>query len=508
MLNMNLLTKNIIKFLKANKIPVAKDWLQKTIESHPDFPSLLCISETLNIAGIYCIAHKIEISSINGISLPALFHMQNDNIIVITNKKSFTEKLLSEITGIVINVHSINLSSLYKSEVNKERKINQTRFIAIALTTLLLTILFFEQNKIANTIMVLCSIAGLYICFQIFWKENGNAAMWANTACKALGDGCDKVFKSTLSKGILGVKIVDAAIVYFFTLLLFSILEDNLLLIYYAILLAIPIIIFSIIYQKTKVKGWCALCLIVGLIVFIQVLLVWYTKEIFYNKLTLSNVIHFGIYGLISFVWFQYKFFYKLKEQNIQTTIDYQKIRRDAKNFISLLQSEKTVKYLETNTEMIFGNVFAPLQILIVCQPYCIPCANTHKQIDEVIKNHRENICLRIVWLANNESSVKAVSLIFDVVSSQTKENALLKVEEWFSLMNYERYLNNNIISTNQRNSKINIDEQNEWVTQNKIVVTPTIFINNHQIPKIYTIEDIGIMIPNLLEIMGVTKLI
>ena len=174
-----------------------------------------------------------------------------------------------------------------------------------------------------------------------------------------------------------------------------------------------------------------------------------------------------------------------------------------AKNFISSLQSEKTVKYLETNTKMIFGNVFAPLQILIVCQPYCIPCANTHKQIDEVLKNHRENICLKLVWLANNESSVKAVSLIFDVVSFQTKENALLKVEEWFSLMNYERYLNNNISITNQKNYKIDIDEQNEWVTQNKIVITPTIFINNHQIPKIYTIEDIGIMVPNLLEIMG-----
>jgi hypothetical protein len=500
---MNLLTKNIIKFLKANNIPVAKDWLQKTIESHPDFPSLICISETLNVAGINCFTHKIDISSINGIPLPALFHLQDDDVIVITNEKSYTEKMLSDFTGVVINVHSINLSSMYKSEVNKERKINQAILITITLITLLFTIVLFEKNKFVNTLMVLCSISGLYICFQIFYKENGNAAMWANTACKALGNGCDKVFKSSLSKGILGVKIVDAAFVYFCTLLLFSILEDNLLLVYYAILLAIPIIIFSIIYQKTKVKGWCALCLIIGFIVFIQVLLVWNTKEIFYNKLTLSNIIHFGIYGLISFAWFQYKFFYKLKEQNIQTTIDYQKIRRDAKNFISSLQSEKTVKYLETNTEMIFGNVFAPLQILIVCQPYCIPCANTHKQIDEVLNNHRENICLKLVWLANNESSVKAVSLIFDVVSFQTKENALLKVEEWFSLMNYERYLNNNIISTNQKNYKTDIDEQNEWVTQNKIVITPTIFINNHQIPIIYTIEDIGIMVPNLLEIMG-----
>lgn len=500
---MNLLTKNIIKFLKANKIPVAKDWLQKTIESHPDFPSLLCISETLNVAGINCIIHKIEISSINGIPLPALFHLQDDDVIAITNKNSYTEKFLSEITGIVINVHSINLSSMYKSEVNKERKINQALFISIILTTLLFTIVLFEKNKFANTLMVLCSISGLYICFQIIRKENGNAAIWVNKACKALGNGCDKVFKSSLSKGIFGVKIVDVAFVYFFTVLLFSLLEDNLLLVYYAILLAIPIIISSIFFQKTKVKGWCALCLLIGLIVFVQVLLVWTTKEIFDNTLTLKNILHFVFYGLLSFVWFKYKYFYKLKEQNIKITIEYQKVRRDAKIFISSLQSEKTVKYFETNSEMIFGNILAPLQILIVCQPYCIPCATTHKQIDEVLKIHNENICLKIVWLAKNQSSVKAVSLIFDIVGFQTKENALIKIEEWFSIMNYERYLNNNIISINQKHSKINIDEQNDWVTKNAIDVTPTIFINNYQIPKNYTIEDINIMIPNLIEIMG-----
>jgi hypothetical protein len=499
---MNLLTKNIIKFLKANKIPVAKDWLQKTIESHPDFPSLLCISETLKVAGINCVTHKINISNINDIYLPALFHLQNDDVIVITNKKLYTEKLLSQITGVIININSKNISSLYKSEIKKERKNNQAISIAIGLTILLFSIILFEKSKLANTLLVLTSIVGLYICFQVFYKENGNAAIWANKACKALGNGCDKVLNSSLSNGILGIKIVDAAFVYFFTLLFFSILEDNLLLVYYAILLAIPIIIFSIIYQKTKVKGWCALCLLIGLIVLIQVLLVWNTKEIFYNKLTLKSIIHFGIYGLISFVWFQFKLFYKLNEENKKITIDYQKIRRDAKNFIISLKSEKRVKYFETNTEMIFGNVIAPLQILIVCQPYCIPCAITHKKVDEILKIHKNNICLKIVWLANNQSSQKAVSLIFDVVSYQTKENALLKINEWFSVMNYESYLNNNIISTNQKNSKINIDEQNKWVIQNKIVVTPTIFINNHEIPKIYTIEDISIMIPNLLEII------
>ena len=499
---MNLLTKNIIRFLKANKIPVAKNWLQKTIESHPDFPSLLCISETLNVAGINCITHQIEISNIDGISLPALFHLQNDDVIVITNKSLLTEKILAETTGVIINVNSINLSSQYKSEIKKERKITQAIFTAFALTTLLFTILLWEKNNWANTLIVLCSIGGLYICYQIFCKENGNAAMWVNTACNALGNGCDKVFNSTLSKGILGVKLVDAAFIYFFTLLIFSLLENNLLLIYYAILLAIPMIIFSILYQKIKVKGWCALCLFIGLIVSIQVLLVWATKEILDNTLTLKNILHFGFYGLLSFIWFPFKNFYLLKEQYKKTSIAYQKVLRDPKIFISSLQAEKTIEYFKTNSEMIFGNIKAPLQILIVCQPYCNPCAIAHKQIDEVLKIYKENICLKIVWLANNQSSVKAVNLIYEVVSFQPKENALLKIEEWFSIMNYERYLNNNINSINQIHTKINIEEQKEWVTKNTINVTPTIFLNNHQIPNNYSIEDFKIMIPNLIEIM------
>jgi uncharacterized membrane protein len=172
----------------------------------------------LNVAGINCISHQIDISNIDNITLPALLHMQNDDVIVIKNKSLLTEKILNQATGVIINVTSINISSQYKSEIKKERKITQAIFTAFALTTLLFILLLWEKNNWANTLIVLCSIGGLYICYQIFCKENGNAAMWVNTACNALGNGCDKVFNSTLSKGILGVKLVDAAFIYFFTL--------------------------------------------------------------------------------------------------------------------------------------------------------------------------------------------------------------------------------------------------------------------------------------------------
>lgn len=503
---MNLLTKNIFKFLKANKIPVAEEWLQKSIESHPDYPTLLCISQTLNAAGISCITHQINLKNIDNITLPALFHLQNDDVILIENKTLLTENIIGESTGVVININAINLTTQYKAEVKKQKNTAVTISTAFAISILLIILLLIQIAQWQNNVLVLSSILGLYICYQIFCKENGDAAIWVNTACNALGNGCDKVFYSTLSKGILGIKLFDAAFIYYFTILFYALFNENILLPYYTVLVAIPLIITSIIYQKLQVKAWCALCLIIAAIISSQVLLLWFTKSVFESALTLKNMLSFACCAFLSLVWFPFKSYYLFKKENLKLSITNQTILRDPKIFVSSLQIQKQIEYYPNNNDMVFGNSNAPLQVLIVCQPYCNPCAIAHKQIEELLKIYKENICLKIVWLANNENAMNAVNLIYDVVRTQPLQNSVHKIEEWFSLMNFEIYSKENANQIFKINNQYNLQEQKEWVADNGIDVTPTIFINNHQMPIHYSIDDFKIMIPNLIEIFDAKK--
>jgi len=49
------------------------------------------------------------------------------------------------------------------------------------------------------------------------------------------------------------------------------------------------------------------------------------------------------------------------------------------------------------------------------------------------------------------------------------------------------------------------INEHNNWVKNNNIDFTPTVFINNHQMPSDYTDDDLKIILPTMID--GIEKL-
>src|SRR6266513_2126086 len=68
--------KEVFKWLEALKIPVSKNYLRLRLETHPDYPSLLAISETLDELGIDCIAYETGKQRLKNIDEPILFHFE------------------------------------------------------------------------------------------------------------------------------------------------------------------------------------------------------------------------------------------------------------------------------------------------------------------------------------------------------------------------------------------------------------------------------------------------
>lgn len=62
----------VANFLSTLRIPISKKYVQKLISSHPDFPSLVSISDTLQRLGIDNVARRVDQKSLEQLPFPYL----------------------------------------------------------------------------------------------------------------------------------------------------------------------------------------------------------------------------------------------------------------------------------------------------------------------------------------------------------------------------------------------------------------------------------------------------
>jgi thiol-disulfide isomerase/thioredoxin len=148
----------------------------------------------------------------------------------------------------------------------------------------------------------------------------------------------------------------------------------------------------------------------------------------------------------------------------------------------------------------VLGNPNATLQITMVSNPFCNPCAKAHQFLEE--------------WLAKGIDFKLNIVYTFSMDDNDTRKQffkqliALRKVDEiqvenalkdWNSsdyptLENWKaKYPANNTI-----NDKIELLEQVNWCKLNEIKGTPTFFINTYKLPENYRLKDLKYVLMNL----------
>lgn len=84
--------KSTLKFLSLLKVKVNSRTVNETLQNHPDWPSLLCISDALNAWEIPNAAGKIAFTDIDQIPVPFMAYMHNPEhpIAVVTKVNELT----------------------------------------------------------------------------------------------------------------------------------------------------------------------------------------------------------------------------------------------------------------------------------------------------------------------------------------------------------------------------------------------------------------------------------
>ena len=519
----NELWKTTFNWLRKCGYKINSNFCKEEITTHPDYPALTSVIDFLNIGGLEYKAVQANKFYIQTFKYPLLAHLRKQGqefMHVIDNVTCWDkdEEVTQYWTGIVL--YPIN-NTKWENEKNNIYRSNSFKNKLLSLFLLSLGIAFFIfstflPNNIFTVFFGGLSLIGIIISIFLVGMELGVQNQIVKQICgiKSSG-GCENVLNSVYARGIAGITPSDFSGLYFlaqFIIYIFGIwypfLFGSILLLSFTSLI---VAFWSIYTQAIKLKSYCALCLSIVAVLFLQCITsfilyknhISFLAEIWHLKLFLGLSIFILLLLFELIILLPIKNLIKVNQSNVGKLGELKKWKSDVSLFILQLNQQREIDTTIWDGDLIIGNLTAPLLTTVVCNPYCSPCAKTHKHLDNLFRGHQEKIKIQIRLLCNpdDEYDQRTIAAKAILQKSQTTNNST-EIEEmlmdWFEWMNYDKWINKW-----SPDKSINIDDllykHAEWIKKSNISYTPTIFFNGRQMPEKYSLEDTDYLFSQLI---------
>lgn len=521
-----------IRLLHALKVKVTGHTVNEAILSHPDYPSILSISDALNSWHIHNIAVKIEAEALKSISFPCIAFIQQDggSFILLedvdddsviysdgagkTVKQSISE-FQSDFSGIVLlaeageNSGEKNYSASKRKEVRKRVGI-LVSFVAVAILPAI-SIFQFAGNNAPLSFMFstlsLLNFAGVCISVILLWYEVDKT----NPALKKICTGghktnCNAVLNSKAAK-VAGISWSEFGFVYFaglYVLLLLTGLTNNAELLQIAAafnMLAVLYVPFSIFYQWKAIKQWCPLCLTVQAVLLTSFIVSVMpgmptqnlTASVLFNNRNLSILLFAFALPVLGLLITKPLLLAKQKAgENFRAL---QRIKFNTDIFQALLEKQKKLSASAEGLGIVLGNINAANTLIKVCNPYCGPCARAHTEIEKLLQEN-SNMRVRIIFMATNtENDIKAPPVKHLLALAENSEENIIKaaLDDWYlaDKKNYTVFAAKYPMNAELKMQDIKVESMRKWCDEVDISFTPTFFFNGYQLPDAYSIGDL-----------------
>lgn len=534
--------KATIKFLSLLKVKVNAGTINETLQNHPDWPSLLCISDALNGWNVPNAAGKIAWTDIDQLPVPFMAYMYNPEhpIAVVTNvneqsieayqhnfnKKSvFTrETFFEQWKGIylIAEPDSGSGESNYSRQKWKQvlTGLLPAGFIALCL---FIAIKSLQLNTIANGIglsnwavwmQFFILISGIGISAMLLWYELDKNNPLLKQVCTGIAKGnCSAILTGAQSKVFSWLSWSEVGLFYFagglFTLISSTSLSSTIHLLGWLHFLALPYTVFSIYYQWRVAKQWCVFCLGV------QALLVagainyvasnFQSNFTFIDEVNILNVLF--CYLGPTLLWYSTKPYLLQLQQAKTTKRQYLRIKFNVEIFETLLKKQKSVTLPKEEIGISIGKPQAKHTLVKVCNPYCGPCSKAHPKIEQVL-HALPNLKAYIIFTTPNNLENDGYHPVNHLLAiHETAEDELVikkALDDWYLPVkkDYELFKAKYPLNGELSRQSSKIEKMDKWCTDADIRATPTIFITApsnskleqrtlYQIPDAYSIEDL-----------------
>ncbi|CAM4425010.1 vitamin K epoxide reductase family protein [Flavobacterium terrigena] len=505
------------KYLHKNGYYNQKDQFDDLFLSHPNYPSIFAITDTLDVLSIENIALKVPKEQF--IDLPENFlAIYNGHIVLATKtsqsvtietaeakkqKLTFNE-FLTGWNEVVIAIEP-NANPVLK----KERKNKSGLLYALPFLALIASSAAFQNYNINSIALLVTSIIGLVLSVFIVQEKLGVKNELASKFCNINPNAsCDSVINSKKSEINKWIGFSDLTLL-FFSISVVSILiqpEFSNRIIGFISLLAIPAIVYSIWLQTFELKKWCVLCLAVSFVIIAQSLVfsfgnvTWFDYSISHYYTFIVSTI------LLSSLWFSIK---PIIENKVKFEKETNRLMRFKRNF-NLFQflSNEIEEYddFEKLKGITFGNENAATQITLILSPSCGHCHTAFEDAYKLFQNYSEKIYLNILFNINPENQDNPYKTVLEnllAINEQDPKKAQYAIIDWhINQLKLEDWKQKWTVESPHLIVNKELQNQYYWCLKNDFNYTPVKIINGNLFPDEYEIKELKYFINDFNEEM------
>ncbi|WP_166336572.1 vitamin K epoxide reductase family protein [Sphingobacterium chungjuense] len=530
------LKESISRILKHFGVKFSLTYLTNLIDEHVDFPSLLVFRDVLLKYNIKSIALQTPMIDDYRISYPCVCLLKDE----IDSTFKYVE-VLEVVDGYVYimygnNKQPVKLSVEIFKKLNKgvalvfdgsgkqhehNFKVNRKKEFAVGLSfffpiivtlvfLLLISIntffLYSGQFFLYKVLWIVFGSMGLLVALLLFYKTSSSSnESFTLALCSGdtqNGGGCDSVLESKYSK-LFGISWTVYGLSYSIVWLIIQFLAffspDFTVLSFWLSIFSFAIVLISLYVQGFLIRSWCKLCLLFQLSLLANFLVSLYVLRV----LDIA-VFDLHLFGFVSIVLVYtlligvVKRFADLSQilvaqQSTETTL--KRLRKDKTYFDYLQSKEKSIEAVPENLGIVLGNKEAKNEIIKVCNPYCTPCAQVHRELTTLLKNN-SNLKVRILFNATTRKSDRRylpVANLLAIYEQKGEDEFKITLEKWFgeSMFDMELIVNENPLVSLSALVDEKMFNMWQWCKVHQVTETPTLFFNNKKIPKTYTVLDI-----------------
>ncbi len=459
-----------IQLCKLLNVRVTKINLQRQLEEHPEYPSLLAINDILRDYGIENVSIRTEASTLCTLPTPmiAMIRIEKERFFAVIikateNSVTYHHPVNNNLITVSVDDFDKTFSRIvllaeakenagekdYEQHLGEEQRQNITKIsatAAIPIFTLLVCTFAFAKNGIASIAAItytLLTLARTIVGSLLLWYEVDQHNPALQQICSAgKKTNCSAIVHSAASK-IFGISWSVIGFTYFagslISLLVVGIYHlPTLFILSWINVLALPYIVFSVYYQARIAKQWCVLCLAVQGILALQFVTAFFGG--FHTSISMDAISATVIFAIIlSFiipflvVSLLLPALRKAKESR-QHKMELQRLKHNPQIFDALLTKQKAITEPADGLGITIGKSDAKYKLIKVCNPYCGPCAKAHPAMDELIDNN-PNVQVQVIFTAtDNENDFKAppVKHLLAIAEKDNEEQTKKALDEWY----------------------------------------------------------------------------
>jgi len=509
----------ILSLLTNNSyLDVNRELLNLQLLSHPEYPSLKSITDTLDYFEIENLAATVPKEALDQMPnsfLALVKGERSDEVVLVEKKRNAVQIVTSDEKKEKLSEAAFserwNGTIVAVEEQEKKSGVQSIQtvlpYFIVAAVASANVILNFDLTYLLYTALTL---VGLYISILIIREDLGIKSKAVAKVCGAISktSTCSEVINTEGNKIFGIISLSDASFVFFAGLfLVLSSIGFHQATLLVMSLAGLPVVAYALYRQGVVLKKWCALCLLIAGILVLQTALLLATFNFVWFFLTAYVVKLVSIFALLYVAWMYCKSYWESHEKLATTETDFLKFKRNPELFKTLLkeQSVTNPNVIEQQLRIVFGNPNGAIKLQGVTNPLCGYCTAAFEAYDKLMSTYGNDIQLEFIFNVPPDTKNKSTQISSQLIDLYLKDpkQSYAALKEWFADRNVDSWQAKFGLSESAMVQEI-LEAHKEWCTVNTVNYTPASILNDQFFPKSYEVKDLPLFIQDMiLETQG-----